>query len=178
MCGNIDPHFWTACHWMTPFLFFSFCSHLMTPIFKMLSHWMTPIFRNKCSHWMTPGSQINARNAKWTPLSAKNALTEWLPLSELHVLTEWSPFSEKNALTECPNVQKWMLSLNEPLFPPFFYRLHQITPYFSGPLTERPLFSLYSLSPKDPYFWSRCRTSPSLPYLSASPGYSGTAAAL
>ena len=29
-----------------PFLFFTFCSHLMTPIFKMLSHLMTPFFRN------------------------------------------------------------------------------------------------------------------------------------
>ena len=61
MCGHIDPHFQTACHWMTPFLFFTFCSHLMTPIFKMLSHLMTPFFRNiykwkwaSCSHWMMP----------------------------------------------------------------------------------------------------------------------------
>ena len=61
MCGHIDPHFQTACHWMTPFLFFTFCSHLMTPIFKILSHLMTPFFRNihrwkwaSCSHWMTP----------------------------------------------------------------------------------------------------------------------------
>ena len=28
------PHFQTACHWMTPFLFFTFCSHLMTPFSK------------------------------------------------------------------------------------------------------------------------------------------------
>ena len=46
MCSHIDPLFQTACHWMTPFLFFTFCSHLMTPIFKMLSHLMTPFFRN------------------------------------------------------------------------------------------------------------------------------------
>ena len=44
-----------------PFLFFTFCSHLMNPIFKMLSHLMTPFFRNiyrwkwaSCSHWMMP----------------------------------------------------------------------------------------------------------------------------
>ena len=36
--------FQTACHWMTPFLFFTFYSHLMTPISKMLSHLMTPFF--------------------------------------------------------------------------------------------------------------------------------------
>ena len=46
ICGHIDPHFQTSCHWMTPFLFSSFCSHLMTPIFKMLSHFDNdPIFK-------------------------------------------------------------------------------------------------------------------------------------
>ena len=42
-----------------PFLFFTFCSHLMTPIFKMLSHLMTPFFRHiyrwkwaSCAHWI------------------------------------------------------------------------------------------------------------------------------
>ena len=55
-----EVYFFPACHWMTPFLFFTFCSHLMTPIFKMLSHLMT-FLRNiyrwnwaSCSHWMTP----------------------------------------------------------------------------------------------------------------------------
>ena len=55
------PHFQTACHWMTPFLFFTVCHHLMTPIFKKLSDLMTPLFRNiyrwkwaSCSCWMTP----------------------------------------------------------------------------------------------------------------------------
>ena len=33
-----------------------------------------------------------------------------------------------------------MLSLNDPLFPLFFYRPHQMTPYFSGALTKRPPF--------------------------------------
>ena len=46
MCGHIDPHFQTAYHWMTPFLFFTFCSHLKTPIFKMLSYLMALFFRN------------------------------------------------------------------------------------------------------------------------------------
>ena len=27
---------------LTPFLFFTFCSQVMTPIFKMISHLMTP----------------------------------------------------------------------------------------------------------------------------------------
>ena len=44
-----------------------------------------------------------------------------------------------------------------------------MTPYFSLVLTERPLFSSFSLSPKDPYFGGRVRTSPSLPYVSAPP---------
>ena len=44
-----------------------------------------------------------------------------------------------------------------------------MTPYFSLVLTERPLFSLFSLSPKDPYFRGRVRTSPSLPYVSTPP---------
>ena len=44
-----------------------------------------------------------------------------------------------------------------------------MTPYFSFVLTERPLFSLFSPSPKDPYFEGLGRTSPSLPYLSAPP---------
>ena len=38
MYAHIDPHFQTSCNWMTPFLFFTFCSHQMTPIFKLLSH--------------------------------------------------------------------------------------------------------------------------------------------
>ena len=44
-----------------PLFNFHICSHLMTPIFKMLSHLMTPFFRNicwwkwaSCSYWMTP----------------------------------------------------------------------------------------------------------------------------
>ena len=51
MCGHIDPHFQTSCHWMTPFLFFTFCSHLMTPIFKMLSHLMTPFWEIDGLEW-------------------------------------------------------------------------------------------------------------------------------
>ena len=56
--------------------------------------------------------------------------------------------------------------------PPSLYSPHQITPYFSSVLTERPLpfFSLFSLSLKDPYFGGRVRTSPSLPYVSAPRG--------
>ena len=46
-----------------------------------------------------------------------------------------------------------------------------MTPYFSFVLTERPLFSLFSLSPKDPYFGGRVRTYPSLPYVSAPPPF-------
>ena len=45
-----------------------------------------------------------------------------------------------------------------------------MTPYFSLVLTERPLFSVFSLSPKDPYFGGRGRTYPSLPYVSAPRG--------
>ena len=42
-----------------------------------------------------------------------------------------------------------------------------MTPYFSLFLTKRPLFSVFSLSPKDPYFGGRVRTYPSLLYVSA-----------
>ena len=38
MCGHIDPHFQTACHWMTPFLFFTFCSKI-----ESLTKW-PPLF--------------------------------------------------------------------------------------------------------------------------------------
>ena len=34
MYDHIDPHFQTSCNWMTPFLFFTFCSHQMTPFSK------------------------------------------------------------------------------------------------------------------------------------------------
>ena len=62
--GYVRPHwplFSNCLSLIDPFLFFTFCSHLMTRIFKMLSHLMTPFFRNiyrwkwgLCSHWMTP----------------------------------------------------------------------------------------------------------------------------
>ena len=58
--------------------------------------------------------------------------------------------------------------------PLLFHSPHQMTPYFSFVLTERPPFSLFSLSPKDPYFWGRVRTYPSLPYVSAPPPESQT----
>ena len=44
-----------------------------------------------------------------------------------------------------------------------------MTPHFILVLTERPPF-FFSLSPKDPYFGGRVRTSPSLPYVT--PSYS------
>ena len=47
-------------------------------------------------------------------------------------------------------------SLKDPFL---FYSPHQMTPYFSFVLTERPPFSLFSLSTKDPYFGGRVRTS-------------------
>ena len=40
-----------------PPFYFSHCSHLMTPIFKILSHLtclMAPFKKLKCPHWMTP----------------------------------------------------------------------------------------------------------------------------
>ena len=55
--------------------------------------------------------------------------------------------------------------------PTSFYSPHQMTPYiFLLSSLKEPLFSLFSLSPKDPYFGSRVRTYPSLPYVSAPPG--------
>ena len=46
-----------------------------------------------------------------------------------------------------------------------------MTPYFLLSSLKDPLFSLFSLSPKDPYFGGRVRTYPSLSYVSAPPGF-------
>ena len=117
MCGHIDSHFQTACNCMTPFLFFTFCSHLMTPIFKMLSHLMTPFFRNiyrwkwmSCSHWMTP-----IFTNKWPP-------------RDIYPKFVW-------------NDPLYFFKLNSLLKDPFFfYSPHQMTPYFSFVLNERLLY--------------------------------------
>ena len=84
--------------WMTLFLFFTFCSHLMTPIFKMLSL-NDMILRNKMLSLV---------------FFLRNALTEWPPLdmypifvwkegfivtgrlpfcTKIESLTKWPPFS-------------------------------------------------------------------------------------
>ena len=118
------------------------------PIFKMLSHLMTPFFRNiyrwkwaSCSHWMTP------------------IFTNKRPPRDMYPIFVWPPKWP-------PFFFKLKSSLKDPFF---FYSPRQTTPYFSFVLTERPLFSLFSLSPKDPYFGGRVRTYPSLPYVSAPP---------
>ena len=50
---------------------------------------------------------------------------------------------------------------------PLFYSPHQMTPIFLLSSLKDPLYSLFSLSPKDPYFGGHVRTHPSLPYVSA-----------
>ena len=141
---------------MTPFLFFTFCSHLMTPIFKMISYLMTPFFEIFISE------------------NGRHALTEWrpfLPINDHLVICTQYLFGRRDFALRLRASQndpifffKLKSSLKDPLF---FYSPHQTTPYFSFVLTERPHFSLFSLSPKDQYFWGRVRTSPSLPYMSA-----------
>ena len=51
-------------------------------------------------------------------------------------------------------------------------------PIFILSSLKDPLFSLFSLSPKDPYFEGRVRTSPSLPYVSAPPPPTSASSAL
>ena len=58
-------------------------------------------------------------------------------------------------------------SLKDPFF--FFIVLTKWPPIFLLSSLTDPIFSLFSLSPKDPYFWGRVRTSPSLPYVIAPP---------
>ena len=55
--------------------------------------------------------------------------------------------------------------------PLLFIDLTKWPPIFLLSSLKDPLFSLFSLSPKDPYFGGRVRTSPSLPYVSALPGW-------
>ena len=147
-----------------PFLFFTFCSHLMTPIFKMLSHLMTPFFRNiyrwkwaSCSHWMT----LIFTN-KWPPRDMypnffgrrNSCYIEFC--TKIESLTKWPPF--------------FFFKLKSSLKDPFFFIvLTKWPPIFLLSSLKDPLFSLFSLSPKDPYFGGRVRTYPSLPYVSAPP---------
>ena len=158
---------------MTPFLFFTICSQLMSPIFKMLSHlmpglndpfeklkcshwtcWMT-FFRNKCCHWMNP-----IFTNKWPSLDI-HPIFVWKEgiyivakfCTEIESLTKWPPFFLKTeGFTKRP---------------PSFYSPHQMTPYFSSTSLKDSLFSLLCLSPKDPYFRGLVCTSLSLLYVSA-----------
>ena len=169
MCGHIDPHFQTACHWMTPFYFFIFCSHLMIPIFKMLSHLMSwPPFleifigENGCHalmlslklmSWMMP-----IFTNKWPPRDMYPIFVwkeGFMSLLKDWELTKWPPFFLAFKLKS---------SLKDPLF---FYSPHQMTPYFSFVLTERP--HIYSVTER-PLLLGSC---PHIPVTSIcdSPGH-------
>ena len=105
-----------------------------------------------CSHWswMTP---IFAN--KWPPRDMYPIFVwkeGFMSLLKDWELTKWPPFF-------------LAFKLKSSLKDPFFYSPHQMTPYFSFVLTERPHIYSVTDSPKDPYFWGRVRTSPSLPYV-------------
>ena len=138
----------------------------MTPTFKMLSHLMTPFFRNiyrwkwaLCSHWMTPIFTNIWPPREMYPIFVWKEGFMWLLNRILHrkieSLTKWPPF-----------FFKLKSSLKDPFF---FIVLTKWPPIFLLSSLKDPLFSLLSLSPKDPYFWGRVRTSPSLPYVSGPP---------
>ena len=135
MCGHIDPPFQTACHGMTPFLFFTFCCHLMNPIFKMLSHLMTPFFRI-----------FIGENG--------HALTEWHPFSlindDLVICTQYLFGRRIYVVAKSKFALRLSTSRNDPLFffklkfslkdlllfialtkwPPIFFCPHWKTPFF------------------------------------------------
>ena len=121
-------------------------------------------FGNKCSHWMTPGSQINALHVKWAPFPAKMLSPNDCHFQKYMFSLNDPHFQPKLLSLNAQLFKKWLLSLNDSVFASYFYRPHQMTPYFSGALTERPPFFFTQSVTERP---SRCRTSPSLPYLSA-----------
>ena len=124
ICGGyVRPHwppFSNRLSLNDPFSFFTFCSHLMTPF-------------SKCSLTLTPFLEI------FIDENGRHALTEWrpfLPINDHLVICiypifvwppKWPPFFlQTEVFTKRPLL--------------FFYSPHQMTPYFSFVLTERPLF--------------------------------------
>ena len=77
--------------------------------------------------------------------------------TKIESLTKWPPFFLKK------NLKASLKRL------PSFYSPHQMTPYFSFVLTERPSFSSLNLSPKTPIIlWGSCPHM-ALPYVNAFP---------
>ena len=98
--------------------------------------WMTPIFTNK-----------------WPPRDMYPIFVwkeGFMSLLKDWELTKWPPFFLAFKLKS---------SLKDPLF---FIVLTKWPPIFLLSSLKDPIFIL---SPKDPYFWGRVRTSPSLPYV-------------
>ena len=116
MCGHIDPHFQTACHWMTLFIFHillspndphfqnAFSLNELTPLFRNIHRWKWPA----CSHWMTPiptswyvpnislegGIYVVAKRLrahKMTPFFLQTEVFTKRPLLFFIVLTKWPP---------------------------------------------------------------------------------------
>ena len=102
------------------------------PIFKMLSHLINPFFRNiyrwkwaSCSHWMTP------------------IFTNKRPPRDMYPIFVWPPkwppfFRQTEVFTKRPLL--------------FFIVLTKWPPIFLLSSLKDHFFSLFSLSPKDPYF--------------------------
>ena len=122
ICGGyVRPHwppFSNRLSLNDPFSFFTFCSHLMTPF-------------SKCSLTLTPFLEI------FIDENGRHALTEWrpfLPINDHLVICTQYLFDPRN---DPLFFFKLKSSLKDHFF---FYSPHQMTPYFSFVLTERPLF--------------------------------------
>ena len=110
-----------------------------------------------------------------------DALTEWRPFSPINdhrVICTQYLFGRRDLCScQIEFCTKVRASRNDPLFffklksslkdPFFFIVLTKWPPIFLLSSLKDPLSSLFSLSPKDPYFGGRVCTSPSLPYVSA-----------
>ena len=113
----------------------------------MKSHWMTPTFSPINGHLVICTQYLFGRR------DLCSCLIEFC--TKIESLTKWPPFFLQTEIFT-----------KRPLL---FYSPQQMTPFLLSSLKD-PLFSLFSLSPKDPYFGGRVRTYPSLPYVSAPGG--------
>ena len=79
-----------------------------------------------------------------SPISSKNALTEYIANDchfQKYMFSLNDTHFQPNLLSlNAQLFKKLLLSLNDSVFASYFYHPHQMTPYFSGALTERPHF--------------------------------------
>ena len=118
--------------------------------------------------------------------NGRHALTEWRPFPPINdhlVICTQYLFGRRDSCSCLIEFRTKIESLTK--WPPFFFKLKFSLkdPFFFIVLTKWPpifllsslkdhRFSLFSLLLKDPYFGGLVRTSKSLPYVSATPGFS------